>query len=447
MALLLALLGAGPTAAGTWAPEFRGTLGRVGDGGYTQVLSHDGALWVSTQSYGDDNVNVRNLTVLTCGAEPPIRCERSAVRSGTHDQDLGRFHRSALGANGLPAFCYADSPAVKVSRCTDARCAEFTTEVVDPDAPNGKSWSSASKCSLAPGARAAAISQKSDGPLYIALQDPSTKRWRRELALAGHPKTDHPSAAIDPDDSGALAVSFASRSSNSLAVLRCRIDGPPGACARTANVSVWDATSPKSGVRYTQAAFKRRADGTTFLSVHYIAMDDGTLRRCDEDGSGGATITKMAPTASKGSCPGLSSCPYGGFLTTKPWTRGFESGVTTSYFDESRKMTQYCCRCHLGCILLKMPAMSLLTDGNENVGRLVVADDKAGELWSDVGADGYGRDSSLTFVADGIIAVSYMNYSHNTTLKELRLAILSERPPMKSDDRQQPSRTSRWWFM
>ena len=91
--------------------------------------------------------------------------------------------------------------------------------------------------------------------------------------------------------------------------------------------------------------------------------------------------------------------------------------------------------------------MSLLTDGNENVGRLVVADDKAGELWSDVGADGYGRDSSLTFVADGIIAVSYMNYSHNTTLKELRLAILSERPPIKSDDRQQPSRTSRWWFM
>ena len=420
MTLLLALFGAAPTAAGTWTTEFEGTLGRVGDGGYTQVLSHDGALWVSTQSYGDDALNVRNLTVLTCGAEPPIRCERSAVRSGTHDQDLGRFHRSALGADGLPAFCYADSPAVKVSRCTDARCAEFTTEVVDPDAPNGKSWSSASKCSLAPGASAAAISQKSDGPLYIALQDPATKRWRRELALAGHPKTDHPSAAIDPDDSGALAVSFASRSSNSLAVLRCRIDGP-GACARTANVSVWDATSPKSGVRYTQAVFKRRADGTTFLSVHYIAMDDGTLRRCDEDGSGGATITKMAPTASKGSCPGLSSCPYGGFLTTKPWTRGFESGVTTSYFDESR--------------------------GNENIGRLVVADDKAGELWSDVGADGYGRDSSLTFVADGIIAVSYMNYSHNTTLKELRLAILSERPPIKSDDRQQPSRTSRWWFM
>ena len=59
--MLLALMGAVPTAAGTWTTEFEGTLGRVGDGGYTQVLSHDGALWVSTQSYGDDNVNVRNF--------------------------------------------------------------------------------------------------------------------------------------------------------------------------------------------------------------------------------------------------------------------------------------------------------------------------------------------------------------------------------------------------
>ena len=101
--MLLALLGAAPRAAGTWTTEFEGTLGRVGDGGYTQALSHDGALWVSTQSYGDDNVNVRNLTVLTCGAEPP------------------RTHNSSFRASGSIPSASATRPAAARTPARPAR--------------------------------------------------------------------------------------------------------------------------------------------------------------------------------------------------------------------------------------------------------------------------------------------------------------------------------------
>ena len=174
----------------------------------TGAAAHGGALWVSTQSYGDAS---RNITVLTCGTDLPVRCARSTAASGPTSGpggDLGRFHHAALGTDSLPRFCYADSPAVKIARCTDASCAEFATEVIDADQPSGKSWSDATKCSLADGATVAALSRASGGPLSVVVYSPATKAWSRELTLADYPKTDHPSAALDPNDKGLLAVSF-----------------------------------------------------------------------------------------------------------------------------------------------------------------------------------------------------------------------------------------------
>ena len=51
---------------------------------------------------------------------------------------------------------------------------------------------------------------------------------------------------------------------------------------------------------------------------------------------------------------------------------------------------------------------------------------------TDTGADGYGRDSSLAFVRSGVLAVTYMNYSHSTTHKQLKLALLIETTPPSS---------------
>ena len=51
---------------------------------------------------------------------------------------------------------------------------------------------------------------------------------------------------------------------------------------------------------------------------------------------------------------------------------------------------------------------------------------------TDSGADGYGRDSSLAFVRSGVLAVTYMNYSHATTHKQLKMALLIEATPPSS---------------
>jgi hypothetical protein len=52
--------------------------------------------------------------------------------------------------------------------------------------------------------------------------------------------------------------------------------------------------------------------------------------------------------------------------------------------------------------------------------------DPSAVLWSDVGPDGYGRDSSLVYVRPGVIAVTYMQYAKESTDKHCKLAILSE---------------------